>query len=174
MKCKRERERQSINDFTIYAQKRIKWYARNTYNLPKKSNRISKYKIFVAKSWGNMSTKYLGGAYSNIIIASPNDICTETYLESGCFDDYNTAKKHAKYLMTRFFRALYFLNKFSQNSIYSWEAIPQQDYSESWWDKSIKEIDDELMKKYNIPENIKNFIYKNIQPKNESNIINFK
>ena len=121
-----------------------------------------------------MSTKYLGGAYSNIIIASPNDICTETYLESGCFDDYNTAKKHAKYLMTRFFRALYFLNKFSQNSTYSWEAIPQQDYSESWWDKSIKEIDDELMKKYNIPENIKNFIYKNIQPKNESNIINFK
>ena len=118
--------------------------------------------------------KYLGGAYSDIIIASPNDICTETYLESGCFNDYSTAKKHAKYLMTRFCRALYYLNKFSQNSTRAWGAIPVQDYSESWWDKSIKEIDDELMTKYNIPEDIKNYIYKNIQPKNESNIINFK
>lgn len=152
----------------------MKLYARKNYKLPKKSPRLDKYKVFVAKAWGNMSAGYLGGAYSDIIIASPGDLCSETYLESGCFDTYEEAKKHSKYLMTSFVRALFYLNKFSQNSTRSWGAIPIQTYTESWWDKSIKEIDNALMKKYNIPKDVQEYIYKNIQPKDESNIVNYK
>lgn len=55
----------------------------------------------------------------------------------------------------------------------AWGAVPIQDYSESWWDKSISEIDKELIKKYRIPNDIAEFIDKNIQTKDESNIVNF-
>ena len=115
----------------------------------------------------------LGGAFSDIIIASPGEACTETYLESGSFDSLEAAQKHAKYLMTKFCRALLYLNKFSQHSTSSWGAIPIQDYSEEWWNETIERIDEHLSDKYCVPEEIRKFVIKNIQTKNESNIINF-
>lgn len=33
-----------------------------------------------------MSGEYLGGAYSDIVIAKKNEICTEKFLESGIFE----------------------------------------------------------------------------------------
>ena len=131
-----------------------------------------KYKVFVGKAWGNWSSNYLGGAYSDIIVAKPGEICTENFLECGSFDDYETAYKLTKYLMTRFARALLFLNKFSQdNSKDKFQAIPVQDYSEEWWNQSIDVIDNKLMEKYSINSSIKEFVFKNIQKKSEKNII---
>lgn len=144
------------------------------YALPQKTMAFNKYKVLVGSAWGNMSENAgLGGAYANVIIAKPYEICTETYQESGCFDSIETAKKHAKYLLTKFARALLYVFKISQMSTNAWGAVPVQDYSESWWDKSISEIDKELIKKYRIPNDIAEFIDKNIQTKDESNIINF-
>ena len=144
------------------------------YALPKRTIAFNKYKVLVGSAWGNMSESAgLGGAYANIIIAKPNEICTETYQESGCFDTIDMAKKHAKYLLTKFARALLYVFKISQMSTNAWGAVPIQDYSETWWDKSIAEIDKELIKKYSIPDDIAEFIDKNIQAKDESNIINF-
>lgn len=167
-------EKNSEEDICIYAKNKVKRYVCSDYKFPRISPRLDKYKIFVAKAWGNMSAGYLGGAYSDIIIAPPRSACTETYLESGSFNDLDTAKKHAKYLMTRFVRGLFYLNKFSQNSTRSWGAIPIQDYSEGFWNLSIEEIDDFLMKKYNVPIDVKEFVYKNIQQKSEQNIVNFE
>lgn len=144
------------------------------YALPQKTMAFNKYKVLVGSAWGNMSENAgLGGAYANVIIAKPYEICTETYQESGCFDSIETAKKHAKYLLTKFARALLYVFKISQMSTNAWGAVPVQDYSESWWNKSISEIDQELIKKYRIPNDIAEFIDKNIQTKDESNIINF-
>ena len=144
------------------------------YALPQKTMAFNKYKVLVGSAWGNMSENAgLGGAYANVIIAKPYEICTETYQESGCFDSIETAKKHAKYLLTKFARALLYVFKISQMSTNAWGAVPVQDYSESWWNKSISEIDKELIKKYRIPNDIAEFIDKNIQTKDESNIINF-
>lgn len=157
---------------TIYIKNRKKLYVDKKYQLPKISLRFKKYKIFVAKAWGNMSDSYLGGAYSDIILAKPFEICSETYLESGTFDDKETAIKHAKYLMTRFFRALFYLNKHSQNSTRSWGAIPIQDYKEPWWNLSIEEIEDKLFDKYSIPEHIRIFVKQKIQKRDETNIRN--
>lgn len=149
-------------------------YIPKDYPLPKRTNAIDKYKVFLPYAWGNMSESAgLGGAFADIIIAKPNEICTETYLESGCFDNIDTAKKHAKYLMTKFARAMLFVNKTSQHSTTAWGAVPKQDYSESWWDKSVAEIDEELFKKYNVPKDIADYVKTNIQTKTESNIINF-
>lgn len=163
---------------TIYGlenRHQTKKYITLDYPLPKKTSAFKKYKVFIGKAWGNFSRGYLGGAYSDIVIASPYEICTENFLESGMFEDYKTAKKHAKYLMTRFARALLFVNKNTQdNSKEKWINVPKQDYNEPFWDKSIDEIDEALMKKYNIPQEIREYIYKNIQQKSEQNIVNFE
>lgn len=145
------------------------------YPLPKRTNAIDKYKVFVPYAWGNMSaTAGLGGAFADIIVAKPYEICTETYLESGCFESLDKAQKHAKYLMTKFARAMLFVNKTSQHSTTAWGDVPSQDYFEDWWSKSIAEIDECLFKKYNVPSDIAEFVRKNIQTKDESNIVNLQ
>ena len=81
-------------------------YLPSDYPLPKVTEALNKYKIFVTYAWGNMSEESgLGGAFSDIIIANPNVATTETWQESGLFENFEQAKKHAKYLMTRFTRA---------------------------------------------------------------------
>ena len=68
-------------------------YIPSDFKFPKKNNTLNKYKVFVAEAWGNMSEKTgLGGAFSDIIIASPSEVCTETYVVSGEFDDFETLR----------------------------------------------------------------------------------
>ena len=158
----------------LYNRKLSSRYIPKNYPLPRKSEWMGKYRVLICKAWGNFSDSYLGGAYADIIIVSPNEICAENYLESGYFDDLETATKHAKYLMTCFCRALLYRNKHTQdNSRDKWAAVPIQDFSEDWWDKSIAEIDDCLFEKYNIPENIRKFVKENIQTRTEANILSF-
>ena len=134
-------------------------------------NLLEKYKVFIPYAWGNWSGSYLGGAYADIFVAQPGDLCyDDTFLVAGPFDNRDIAHKHAKYLLTSFARALLFLNKYSQHSTTAWNAIPKQSFTESWWDLSIKEINEKLFDKYKVPQNIRDFVNKNIQPKNESNI----
>lgn len=167
-------DRQNPTDIKIYGSHGVVRYVPRDYKLPKKTAAFDKYKVLVGSAWGNMSEgSGLGGSYANIIIAKPFEICTETYQESGKFSTFDMARKHAKYLLTKFARALLYVNKVSQMSTTAWGAVPIQDFSEPWWDKSIKEIDDELMKKYDVPQHVIDFIYKNFQTKDESNIVNF-
>lgn len=167
-------ERISDTDIKVIGLKQVRFIPRD-YPLPKRTNAIDKYKVFVPYAWGNMSaTAGLGGAFADIIVAKPYEICTETYLESGCFDSLDKAQKHAKYLMTKFARAMLFVNKTSQHSTTAWGDVPSQDYSEDWWSKSIAEIDECLFKKYNVPSDIAEFVRKNVQTKDESNIVNLQ
>jgi hypothetical protein len=154
---------------------RIIKYVPENYPFPKITKSLKKYKILVAYAWGNWSEGAgLGGAYSDIIIAGPDVATTETWQESGVFDDFDTAQKHAKYLMTQFTRALLYFNKHSQHSTTAWGAVPIQDYSESWWSESIDKINSRLMEKYVIPNEVREFISDNIQQKSEDNIVNYK
>ena len=164
----------TADDIKIYGNKGEIRYVENDYELPKKTKAFDKYKVFVPYAWGNWSeSSGLGGAFSNIIIGLPHEICTEYCLESGCFETFAEAKKHAKFLNTRFARALLYLNKHSQHSTTAWGAVPSLSYSESWWDKSIEELEIELMNLYQVPEYIRTFVLDNIQKKDETNIINF-
>lgn len=160
--------------YTLYASKGIKRYLPKDYPIPKISQYSEKYKVFIPKAWGNMDESTgLGGAYADIMIAKPRDIVTETYIESGLFNNNDTTKKHAKYLLTKFTRALLYMNKYSQNTAKgSYKAIPQQTYTEAWWDTDdLDELDEHLFDKYSIPEDIRTFVRKNIQPRTIANII---
>ncbi|MBQ9707291.1 MAG: Eco57I restriction-modification methylase domain-containing protein [Clostridia bacterium] len=168
--------KEKMSDIVLYGlenRKQVVRYLPFDYPLPKKTLAFNCYKVFVGKAWGNFSAGYLGGAYADIIVAAPNEICTENFLESGFFADVEKAKKHAKYLMTRFVRALLFAKKNSQdNSKEKWISVPVQDYSEDWWDLSIDEIEEHLFDKYSIPEDVRIFVRENIQKRDESNIRN--
>lgn len=168
-------QRQSDDDFALYASNGRIRYCPKDYPLPKKSAALYKYKVFIPSAWGNMSENSgLGGAYSDIIIGGPGDICTETFVECGGFDSLEIARKFAKYAMTKFVRALLYVNKVSQQSSRSvWAAVPLEDFKEPWWNESIEKIDEELFKKYGIDCDVANFVKENIQTKFVSNIVNF-
>lgn len=171
---KLESKRNKSDDLIVLGNKGVYKYIPADYPLPKVSKCLNKWKVFVPYAWGGMNEKSgLGGTYADIIIAMPKLICTETFLESGCFNDKKTAYKHAKYLMTKFTRACLYVNKYSQHSTTAWGAVPVQDYHEDWWDLSISEIDKKLFEKYKVPQNIIDFCMKNIQTKSEINIIEF-
>ncbi len=160
-------------EILVYGKSGEKYYVSKDYPFPRVSKGFKKYKVFVGYAWGNMSEKTgLGGAYSDIIIGEPFEACIETYQEQGAFENKKEAKYQAKYIMTKFARALLYKNKHSQHSTTAWVSVPVQDFSEPWWDLSIEEIDKKLMKKYNIPENIQEFVFENIQKRSEENIVN--
>ena len=160
------------DDMVLYGDRRKKYYIAKDYPLPRTSVAFEKYKVLYTYAWGGMDGKYLGGSYSDIIIAEPFEICTETYQEQGAYSTKDEARKHAKYILTRFARALLYMNKHSRHSTTAWGAVPIQNFTESWWSQSITDIDKRLMEKYNIPSSIQKFVFENIQERDENNIIN--
>lgn len=133
-----------------------------------------KYKVYVGKSWGGGDT-FIGGAYSNIVIGYPGEICTDKYLEVGNYKDVYQAKCLAKYCMSKFLRALLTINKQTHaNSRDKWEFIPVQDFKEDWWETNdIDKIDEHLFDKYDVPKEIRDFVINNIQPRTIDNIRNY-
>lgn len=168
--------RTSDDDILIYGNHGVR-YIDKMYELPingKINDHKNKYKVFYSQGWGGMNGEYLGGTYADIIIGYPNEICTETYIETGKFDNLELARCHAKYLMTKFARCLLMDNKISHLCCQSaWKSVPIQNYTEDFWKSDIDYIDECLFDKYNLPEHLREFIRKNIQPRSTKNIINY-
>lgn len=138
--------------------------------IPKVSPLLDKWKLFVPKAWGAMNedSGYLGGAYSPIEIARPGDCCSETYIEFGPFADEAQTLNARKYFYTKFFRAVFYRDKFSQNTARdTFKSVPLQDFtsnSDIDWSKSISEIDQQLYRKYGLNDDEINFIETKIKP----------
>ena len=127
--------------------------------LPKVSPLLDSWKLFVVKAWGNMDEKkgFLGGSYSEIIVAEPKDCCSEMYIEFGPFKSKAEAENARKYFYTKFFRAVFYKNKTSQNTAReTYASVPVQDFSNESdidWKKPISDIDQQLYRKYGLDEN---------------------
>jgi superfamily II DNA or RNA helicase len=171
-------KKQNPTDLKIYGllkRRQVIVYVPFNYPISQKNLNQKKFKVFVPYAWGNMDEKAgLGGAFSDIIIGKPNEICTESFQEQGSYDSLEKAFFHAKYILTTFARACLYANKYSQHSTTSWGGVPIQSFTEKWWNESIEIIDKKLFEKYKIPSKIYDFVVKNIQKKNESNILNTK
>lgn len=141
-------------------------------SLPKLSPNLTHYKLFVPKAWGNMATNIgLGGSFSNICVAKPGDACSETFIEFGPFASQAEAINAAKYFMTKFFRALLFLAKDSQNTAKDkYRYVPLPDFSAQFWQSKVKDLDQALFELYDVPPVTREFILRNVQPRSEANI----
>lgn len=129
-----------------------------------------KHKVFIPKAWGNMDEKqgYIGGSYGSIFTGKPGDICSETYIEFGPFSAEVEAANAEKYFKTKFFRAVFYKDKISQNTARdTFKSVPLQDFtanSDIDWSKSIPEIDQQLYRKYNLSQEEIDFIETHVKP----------
>ena len=93
---------------------------------------------------------------------------TQTFVSIGEFDTQYQAESLAKYLKTKFARALLGIMKTTQNnqSKVTWSKIPLQDFtpnSDIDWSKSIHEIDLQLYRKYGLDEKEIEFIESHVK-----------
>ena len=153
-------------------QKRTWMYLDKNYPLPKKSPCLGKYKIFIAEAYGCRAIGEISctPVLSVPVLAYPGQLCTETFLEVGPFDDEMSASNAIKYIKTRFFRALVSIQKQTQHTTQKvYRFVPMQDFtsnSDIDWSKEIFEIDSQLQNKYKLNDEEKEFIRKNIQEMN--------
>lgn len=101
-------------------------------------------------------------------ILNPGEVCTDTYLVLGAFDNKKEAENCLKYVETKFFRFLLMLKVSSvimQPKQFS--HIPVQDFSDKSninWSDTIENIDEQLFKKYKLSEKEKKHIKSIIKP----------
>ena len=143
--------------------KRTLKYAPDGYPFPKK-DMLDKYKLFITRNYGKGG---FGELPSGIIVAKPNDVCTESFVQIGSFDNQKSARNCEKYIKTKFFRTLVSIRKHDQGASRGvYEYVPDQDFSDRSdinWNDTIEDIDKQLYKKYNLTNDEIEYIEKNVR-----------
>jgi site-specific DNA-methyltransferase (adenine-specific) len=146
-------------DFSLYSSCGVSFISKR--EITENPDLSKKYKVVVtyAMSGGNKPTQ--NGDYqiiSSLMVLSPTDVCTETYLVLGTFERKGNADNLVSYIKTKFFR---FLLLQALTSIHITKGcflfVPIQDFSESW-------TDEKLYKKYGLTEEEIAFIESLIRP----------
>lgn len=159
--------RKSKDDIEILGlenKKRVKKYLPKDFNFSKGNDLVDGWKLFVPAV--SKSGKF-GESASKNEIGKPNEVCTETFLVIGSFDSQYEVYSLDKYYKTKFFRCLLSTLKNTQNvSRKVYKLIPTEDFSKDSdidWNKSIKEIDEQLYKKYELSDEEIKFIEDNVK-----------
>jgi len=145
-------------------QKRVERYISSDYPLPKKEG-LDKYKIFTPRNFGSGK---MGETATNIVIATPGNLCTETFVQISPFNNLIEAKNCEKYMKTNLFKILLGIRKQDQGAgrgVY--QFIPLQDFtskSDIDWSKTVTEINKQLYKKYGFTKEEIGFIESMIKP----------
>ncbi len=136
-----------------------------------RENIVNKYKTIITYAMSGGNKPSADGNYqivSSLQVLEKNEVCTETYLVLGAFEDKLEAENMKKYIATKFQR---FLLLQALTSIHitkdSFIFVPLQDFtanSDIDWSKSIAEIDRQLYAKYGLSEEEIAFIEKMIKP----------
>lgn len=124
---------------------------------------VDQFKIIVGRfvpSNGELNVKE-GEGYRVLTtpkILQPNEINTETYIDTAVFKTIQEAENYRKYLCTKFARFLLRLGISSVNVTREcFSFVPQQDFSKPWTDA-------ELYKKYNLTDDEIDYIESMIKP----------
>jgi len=129
-------------------------YIDSDYPILKNKEAINKWKIFTQR---NVGTGKTGDYIPGIIIGKPNELCTETYLMIGPFDNEKITINVASYIKTKFFRVLVEMKKNTQGiNKDKFSFVPLQDFSKKWTDK-------ELYLKYSLSQEDINYIESHIK-----------
>ena len=130
-------------------------------------NWIDKWKVYMPYA-NNIGTE-LNDDNQNTFVGEPKSVCTETFILAGADLDLNkdSSSNLSNYLRTKFARFLLSLAKSSQHATAkTYRFIPLQDFTDKSdinWSKSIKEIDKQLYKKYNLSEDEIDYIENKIK-----------
>lgn len=117
------------------------------------------YNVILPKANGSGE---FGERLSSLIIAPPGMGSTETFISIGAFTEEKYAMNLAKYIKSKFCRLMLGILKVTQDNLSGkWKRVPLQDFTEHSdidWSKSIREIDQQLYKKYKLTDEEINFI----------------
>ena len=103
---------------------------------------IEKWKVVMSKASaehaGQTDNDGRKKVVSKVEVLKPNQICTETYLLLGTFDEENEANNLAGYVKTSFFRFLLSTILLTQNIAKDkFQFVPLQDFSHPWTDEML-------------------------------------
>lgn len=122
------------------------------------------YKVIVARANGK---GVIGDTFSTPLVLKPSEGYTQTFIGIGCFSKRDGAENLLKYIKTKFLRAALCVLKADQhNERDTWKYVPLQDFTDKSdidWSKSIKEIDQQLYKKYGLSKEEIGFIETNVK-----------
>ncbi len=91
------------------------------------------FKLFFSKAYSSNSMEF-----PEIIIGSPNEICTETFLKVGLFATLKEAENCLSYMQTRFFKSLLFFGRSGMNiSQQNFDLVPIIDFTKEYTDKIL-------------------------------------
>lgn len=142
--------------------KRVIGYVKTSTLEPKDGCVVDSYKLFFSKAYSADAT-----VPPKIIVGKPNEVCTETFLNIGHFNDEEECKNCLKYISTKFFRALLFFNRSGMNnSRSSFDLVPIQNFNSDSninWNRSVNEIDKQFYDIYGLTSNEINFIENHIK-----------
>lgn len=119
------------------------------------------YKLLLPKA--NKSGKF-GESFSDLIISSPFEGHTQSFISMGAFLTINEVLNLKKYIMTKFCRCMLSILRVTADiTPFKWQYVPLQDFSENSdinWTKTISNIDLQLYKKYGLSHDEIDFIEK--------------
>ena len=157
--------KQNKDDLTLYSLNGKSYVGKDVTK--DKSGLVDKYKVMMTKAMSGGNKPSSEGNYlviSNTMrVLLPKEICTETYLCIGSFDNLDCANNLANYLRTKFFRFLLLQALTSINiSKDKFCFIPLQNFNEEW-------TDEKLYKKYDLTQEEIDFIESMIRPMDLNN-----
>lgn len=143
--------------------KRVIRYIPN-HELKKNQKGARSYKVILPRANGSGA---FGEVFSTPMLGLPMQICTDTFLQVGEFDNEHEASSLLKYVKTKFFRAMVGVKKVAVfNYKDAFTFAPIQDFtanSDIDWTKSIPEIDQRLYRKYNLDQHEIDFIEEKVK-----------
>ena len=100
----------------------------------------------------------LFGVLATVKVLKPGDVCTDSYVVAGNFENKDEAENLARYLCSKFVRFLVLQAAASINlSKSTYQFVPMQDFSKPWTDA-------ELYAKYKLTKDEIAFIESMIKP----------
>ena len=158
------------SDLQVYTSRGIGYIDKKM--VPINTDTIDRYKLFM----GKVLSGHLGETDDNgqvkviatLFVGLPFDVCTDSYLVIGPFNQKRECINSESYFRTKFLRFLLLQALVSMNiSRGNFRFVPLQDFTSSSdidWSVSIAEIDAQLYRKYGLSDEEIAFIEKMIKP----------
>ena len=144
--------------------RRVYRWIRDNYVVENGNDTLAFYKVFVAEAQGSGT---YGETLSDTVIGEPGTGQTDTFLAFGKFNNVEEARNLAKYLKTKYARALLGALKVTQHAASAvWAYVPLQDFtsnSDIDWTQSIAGIDMQLYAKYGLDDDEIAFIESHVK-----------
>ena len=144
------------SELLVYGRNQEKTFLDRNVVIPNQ-NLANSYKVFLPAAYGERTDTNLF-VIGKPFLGKPNEICTETYVAIGPFENECEANNFIEYAKTKFFRFLVLLHKPTQHLLKAtYSFVPMQDFSKPW-------TDEELYVKYGLTDEEIAFIESMIRP----------